>query len=128
MNLLRLLALCLTAAMVCATIRMAHPQIAAAVAVACGAGIMLLSLGDLGVFSETIGKLERIAGKLDGESLMLLKLCGIALVAEFASDVCRDAGETALARRLDTGIRIGIVAAAIPAGGRLLDSITELLA
>ena len=128
MSLLRIVALCLAAALICATIRTAHPQIATAVALACGVGVMLLSTQELGSLAAALEKLEAAADGMDGEGLRLLKLCGIALVAEFASDICRDAGEAALARRIDAGVRIGVVAAALPTAAELMDVIAGLLA
>ncbi|MBQ8507917.1 MAG: hypothetical protein IJ466_10875 [Clostridia bacterium] len=124
---LRILMLCLAAALVCMMIRTAHPQIATAVALGCGVAVMLLSAADIGSFSDALQRLEDAAGTLDGERLVLLKLCGVAMVAEFASDICRDAGEAALTKRIDTGVRIGIVAAALPTAARLMEDIAELL-
>ena len=127
MNLLRILGLCLCAALVCAAIRSVHPQIATAVALACGVGVMLLSVEDLGSFAVAIEGLQKIAGSMNGENMQLLKLCGIAMAAEFASDICRAAGEAALAKRIDTGVRIGIVAAALPLANELMENIAGLL-
>jgi len=62
-----------------------------------------------------------------GGQFALLKICALAMVAEFASDICRDAGESSLAKRIDTGVRIGIVASAIPSAGNILLSIAELI-
>ena len=55
-------------------------------------------------------------------------ICGIAVIAEFASDICWDAGEGALAHRIDVGVRIGVVASALPAAAEIMERIAELLA
>lgn len=127
MTLIKLIGLCLAAALICATVRSAHPQIAAAVALACGVGILMLSMEDLGALAKALRRLEE-AARLDGGRMTLLRLCGIAVVAEFASDICRDAGEAALAKRIDVGVRLGITAAALPAAGEIMESIAGLLA
>lgn len=127
MQMLRILLLCLAAALVCMTLRAAHPQMAAAVAMAAGVAALMLSGADLGAFSDALRALEGY-GREGGESLYLLKICGIAMVAEFASDICRDAGEGALAHRIDVGVRIGIVATALPGAAKIMQSIAELLA
>ena len=128
MNILRILALCVAAAMVCAAIRSVHPQVATAVALGCGAAAMMLSAGDLGSFAGAVRKLEELSRESGAGNDELIRLCGIAMVAEFASDICRDAGEAALARRIDVGVRLGVTAAALPAAGRLMEMIAELLA
>lgn len=124
-ELTRILALCLASALICAALRTAHPQIAAAVALACGVGVLMLSLGDLSVLADALRRLGAFAP--EKEALSLLKICGIAIAAEFASDICRDAGEAALAKRIDVGVRLGITAAALPAAGEIMESIAGLL-
>ncbi len=126
MQLMRILLLCLAAALICMTLRAAHPQMAAAVAMAAGVAALTLSGADLGGFSQSLRALEGYAQGA-GE-LHLLKICGIAMIAEFASDICRDAGESALAHRIDVGVRIGIVATALPGAARIMESIAGLLA
>ena len=124
---LRVLILCVSAALVCASLRMAHPQIASAVALAAGIAALTLSIDDLGKLSNALAQFEAYANQGNGTQLQLLKTCGIAMIAEFASDICRDAGEAALARRIDVGVKIGIVIIAIPTATQILDRITELL-
>lgn len=125
MSALRILALCLSAALVCASLRTAHPQIAAAAALAAGVAAMMLSAEDLNSFAGAVEALEEYAG--EGRQLYLLKICGVAMIAQFASDICRDAGEAALARRIDAGVKIGVAASALPAAAQLMERIASLL-
>lgn len=126
MELMRILLLCLSAALICMTLRTAHPQMAAAVAMAAGVAALMLSSADLGAFSRALSTLESYLQE-EVQSLYLMKICGIAVIAEFASDICRDAGENALAHRIDVGVRIGVVASALPAGAEIMERIAELL-
>ena len=125
MTALRIVALCLAAALVCAALRSVHPQVAAAAA---GVAALTLSLDDLGGVSSALRALEGTAEAGGADGGWLVKLCGLALVAELASDVCRDAGEAALARRIDMGVRLSAAAAALPLAARILERISELLA
>ena len=127
MQVLRILVLCLSAALICMTLRAAHPQMASAVAMAAGVAALMLSSADLGAFSRALHTLEDYA-QGEAEQLYLVKICGIAVIAEFASDICRDAGEGALAHRIDVGVRIGVVASALPAAAEIMERIAELLA
>lgn len=127
MNVLRILVLCITAAFICASLRMAHPQIASAVALATGIAALNLSLEDIRGLSNTVARLEAFANQGDGTRSELLRICGLAMIAEFASDICRDAGEAALARRIDVGVKLGIVVAALPAAVQIMERISELL-
>ena len=109
------------------TLRAAHPQMASAVAMAAGVAALMLSSADLGALSRALKTLEGCVGE-EAQPLYLLKVCGIAVIAEFASDICRDAGEGALAQRIDVGVRIGVVASALPAAAEIMERIAELLA
>lgn len=127
MSALRILTLCVAAALICASLRTAHPQIATAVALAAGVAALMLSAEDLGRFAEAVRSLEDYA-RTDGVNrIYLLKICGVAMIAEFASDICKDAGEGALAHRIDVGVKLGIVAAALPAAAQVMERIAALL-
>lgn len=127
MNALRILILCISAALVCTSLRMVHPQIATAVGLAAGIAALMLSVDDMSGLSDAIAGLEAYTYREDGTQLQLLKICGIAMIAEFASDICRDAGENALAHRIDVGIKIGIVVLALPATVQIMERIAGLL-
>ena len=127
MTALRIIALCIAAALVCATLRAAHPQVAAVVALAAGVGALMLSMDDLGRFASALRTIEQNAEAGGADGTWLVKLCGVALIAELASDVCRDAGEAALAKRIDIGVKLSIAAAALPLAAQILERISELL-
>ena len=128
MTALRVIALCIAAALVCTTLRAAHPQVAAVTALAAGVGVLMLSIGDLGEFASALRSLEQTAEAGGANGTWLVRLCGLTLVAELASDLCRDAGEAALAKRIDMGVRLSVAAAALPLAARILERISELLA
>ena len=125
MNTLRILILCISAAFVCTSLRTAHPQIASAVALAAGAAALMLSTQEIRVLTDALAVLEEHANAESGTQL--LKLCGIAMIAEFASDICRDAGEVSLAHRIDVGVKIGIVVTALPTVAQIMERISQFI-
>ena len=127
MNVLRILILCITAALICASLRTVHPQIASVVALASGIAALMLSTQEIRVLTDTLAGLEMQANIGGGTQLQLLKLCGIAMIAEFASDICRDAGELSLAHRIDVGVKLGIIAMALPTAARIMERISQLI-
>ena len=128
MTAVRIIALCVAAALVCTTLRAAHPQVAAVAALAAGVGALMLSMGDLGQFAQALRSLEQTAEAGGANGTWLVRLCGLTLVAELASDLCRDAGEAALAKRIDLGVRLCVAAVALPLAAQILERISELLA
>ena len=126
MQVLRVLVLCLSAALICMTLRAAHPQMAAAVAMAAGVAALMLSSADLGAFSRALRTLEDYA-QGEAQQLYLVKICGIAVIAEFASDICRDAGEGALAGAVELGGALAILYVSLPLFSAVLDLLETLM-
>ena len=58
---------------------------------------------------------------------LLLKITGIAFLAEFAINICKDAGEGAIASKIEIGSKVIIVSMSIPIISSLLDVILKLL-
>ena len=127
MSALRILALCVSASLICASLRTAHPQIAGAVALATGVAALMLSTEDLGQFAGAVRQLESYAQQSGSRQIGLIRICGVSMIAEFASDICRDAGEAALAHRIDVGVKIGVAAAALPLAAEIMERIAGLL-
>lgn len=127
MTALRILILCVSAALICACVRMLNPQIASVVALAAGVAALMLSMQDFSAISDTLKTLEAYADRSGIQQGRLLKVCGVAFLAELASDVCRDSNELALANRIDAGVKLGIVASALPVAVEILDGIAGFL-
>lgn len=58
---------------------------------------------------------------------LLIKITGIAFLTEFAVSVCKDAGETAIANKVDLGGKVIIVAISIPIVSALLETVVKVL-
>ena len=58
---------------------------------------------------------------------LLLKITGIAFLAEFAINLCKDSGEGAIASKIEMGTKVIIVSMSIPIISSLLEIITKLL-
>lgn len=58
---------------------------------------------------------------------ILLKITGIAILTEFAVSVCTDAGEKAIANKVEIGSKVIIITMSIPIITSLLELITKIL-
>ena len=58
---------------------------------------------------------------------LLLRALGLCLTTQFACDVCKDAGETAIAARLETAGRAALLLLAMPLFSSLLEQALSLL-
>ncbi len=85
------------AAMLSFTLRAAHRQAGAAVAMAAGLMLFFFALTQLGAAVEVLRSLSDRSGIGQQTVTLLLKLIAMAYVTEFAVQACRDAGEDGLA-------------------------------
>lgn len=58
---------------------------------------------------------------------ILLKITGIAFLAEFAVSICKDSGESAIASKIEIGSRIIIIFLSMPIISNLLETILKIL-
>lgn len=93
------------------------------------AGVLILFLV-MDKLTDVIGLVQSISEKSSINSSflsLLLKITGIAFLAEFAVSVCRDSGETAIASKIELGSKIIIIALSIPIISNLLEIILKIL-
>ena len=58
---------------------------------------------------------------------ILLKIVGITYIAEFSSDLCKDAGESAIASGVELAVKTAVLLTALPLLNRLLSLLQEVL-
>ena len=83
-----------------------------------------------GVLTGIIQLLQSISKKtyINNQYLsIILKITGIALLTEFAVSICKDAGESAIASKIDIGSKIIIISMSIPIINNLLEIILKIL-
>lgn len=79
---------------------------------------------------EIIQMLQRIATNANVNLVYvetILKIIGIAYIAEFASQITKDAGQGAIASKIELGGKIIILAMAIPILTVLIETIIQLI-
>ncbi len=118
--------LCVAAAVMCLFLRSFRPEIALTVALAAGVIACMLSLDELREIVRCIKIAFQSAQVEEEDVIMIIKAMGIAIAGEYGAQLCRDAGEGALAQRVDMAVRISLMALAVPLIMRVLDVIMEL--
>ena len=93
------------------------------------AGVLILSMAFDGI-SQIINTVQSYSQKISVNNkfiTVLLKITGIAILAEFATNICKDAGETAIASKIDLGSKVMIITTSIPIISSLLEVILKVL-
>ena len=92
-------------------------------------GVLILFL----VMDKLVGVINLIQSISNKASInsgfleLLLKITGIAFLAEFAVSVCKDSGESAIASKIELGSKIIIISLSIPIISNLLEIILKIL-
>ena len=122
-----LAALAVVIALLTVVVRQYKAEYGMAVGVAGGILLLLLIIAQMsGMFDSISGMIDRVGIRQEWLTL-LLKALGICYVTQFASDCCRDAGETALASKAELAGRVAVVLLALPMLTQLLESIVDML-
>ena len=93
------------------------------------AGVLILFL----VMDKLVGVINLIQSISNKASInsgfleLLLKITGIAFLAEFAVSICKDSGESAIASKIELGSKIIIISLSIPIISNLLEIILKIL-
>ena len=115
----RITALCVAVAMICAALRLQRPELATAVSLAGGlAAVMLLMTQAEGL----TGWLDAFQALLPADrdiTAIVLKGAGIAILSEMGEQLCADAGESALAGRIALASRLAMLGLCAPLVGEL---------
>lgn len=119
--------LALIAAVLLIVVRQQRPELGLILSLAAGAIIFLFILTKIQSVVDILEQLAN-AAQVDRTYLTtLLKIIGVSYIAEFGAQVCRDAGENALASRVELAAKVLIVVLALPIVVAVLDSILRLL-
>lgn len=96
------------------TLKSRSPEIAVIISLAASVLIFFMILP---VLTGAIGVLNNLGGYLDGRLpyvTIVLQMLGIAYIAELGAQVCHDAGESAIASRIELAGKVLIMAIAAP--------------
>ena len=108
------------------TLRHYRPELALQVSLAGGAVILIKAIASLGGITQTLNSLFERSGVGSEWFGLILKIFGIAYVTQISADICRDAGESALAAKTELCGKIMMLACALPAVIAVVDILMEL--
>lgn len=114
MEILQVVAFALVAAVLLVGLRRERPEVAVVLAVAAGAALLVFVLRQVAAVVDGMRALVDGTGLDDRYLGSLLKVIGIAYLAEFGAQICRDAGEGALASKVELAGKVFILVLAVP--------------
>ena len=127
MNIIIIASTALIAAILSLILKQYKPEYSLFISIAAGVLIFLSVLAVIRPLMDYISSLTRQTG-LSGEyAQVLIKSLAVCYITQLASDCCTDAGETAIAGKLQIAGRIAILLIALPMFQSLTELVTELI-
>lgn len=114
-------------AMLCVIIRQYKPEMALGVSIACGVLILAAVIAMLAPSVQAIAELTDAAGLNGGYAQILLKALAVCYVTQLSADCCRDAGESAIASKIELAGKAAIVIISLPVFTSLTEIVTSLI-
>ncbi len=127
MEIVQVVGLGLIAAILAAFLKEHRPEMAVQVSLAAGIIIVLMVISRLVTAINAITEMAVGAGINLIYLQTLLRIIGVAYLAEFGSQVCRDAGEGSLASRIEFAAKVLILVMAVPIVVAVMDSIVKIV-
>ena len=126
-EIIKIIGIGLIALVVVVILKQYRPEYAIYVSIIAGVLILVLAMEKI---TGIVNLLQSISDKtyINKQFLgILLKITGIAIITEFAVSICSDAGEKAIASKIEIGSKVIIIAMSIPIISNLLELIIEIL-
>ncbi len=127
MDIIKIVGIGLIALVIIILLKQYKPEFAIYISMLTGVLILILIMDKL---TGIINLIQTIVNQsyINTEFIaLLIKITGIAFLAEFAVSICKDAGEAAIASKIEIGSKIIIISMAIPILSSLLELILKLL-
>jgi stage III sporulation protein AD len=104
-----------------------NADIAMLLSLAAGIAILVAAAAFIAPVLEFINELAESAGIASSLLSPVLKALGIAIVGKIASDICKDAGQSAVASAIDFCTALASLICAIPLMRAVLQMLKELM-
>lgn len=127
MEIMQVVGIGLVGAVLAVFVKERNKEIALLVSIITGVIIFLFALSKIGA---VLAVLEELASRANVNMFYLetvLKIIGIAYIAEFGAQICKDAGEGSTASKIELAAKILVTVLALPIIVAILESILRLI-
>ena len=126
MDIISVVGISICALILIVSIKEANSQYAVLIAIAASVIILLYVITQLSVVTEFIDNLATRAGIDNQYFKIILKSLGICYLCEFGCSLCRDAGQNALATKMELACKCSVLVISLPLFSDILELIAKL--
>lgn len=127
MDIIKIIGIAFIAIIVIVILKQYRPEFAIYASILAGVLILALISNTLSGIIEMIKSIYNKTNINSNFLSILIKITGIAILTEFAVSICKDAGESAVASKVDIGGKIIIISLSIPIISALVDTVVKIL-
>ena len=127
MEIWQIVGLALIVTVISVVLKQIRPEIAMQLTILASASIFILVMSKIKVIVDLLQNLADQANIGSYYLLIVLKIVGVAYLAEFGAQICKDAGEGALASKIELAAKVTVIALAIPIIVAITESLVRLV-
>ena len=127
MEIWQIVGLALIVTVISIVLKQIRPEIALQLTILASASIFILIMSKIKVIVDLLQNLADQANIGSYYLFIVLKIVGVAYLAEFGAQICRDAGEGALASKIELAAKVTVIALAIPIIVAITESLVRLV-
>ena len=127
MDILRVIGIALVTTFAVIILKPTKPELAAIVSIAGGVIVLLMFVDAMGTVLNGFHAIVQRSGIRSEVFAALLRIIGIGFLTEFASGICADAGNNAMAQKVSLAGKVIILVLALPIIDNLLQIVVGIL-
>lgn len=127
MDIFKITAIGITGALLAVMLKPYKKEFAVAVSIITGLVVVSMVLSYMGTVFDAFGSVLDKTGMNPGYFMLIMKVTGIAYAAQFAASLCRDAGESAIAVKIETAAKVSVMVLTLPVLKDFLETVAGIL-
>lgn len=127
MNIIQIVGIAILSVIIIILLKQYKPEYALQVSILCGTIILFFAFEKVSAVIKLLDNLVENIGINKEFFRILLKITGIAYLIEFASMTCKDAGESAIASKVELAGKLLIITISMPIISTLLETIVNVI-
>ena len=127
MDIFKVVAFAIVATVLIVLIKEQRKEMALLLTIIASLGIILFAIDEISGIINLLDNLAEKSGISKDYLLIIIKVTGIAYIVEFGKNVCQDAGQSAIASKLEMAGKVVIVSLSIPIISALLTVLSGMV-
>lgn len=114
MEIMKMIGIGITGAVVALLLKQTRPEMAIVVSIATSAIVFFMLAGQLVYIFDVMDTIVDQLGINAEYIIAIIRIIGVSYLAQLGADLCRDAGQAAIATKLEIAGRVVIIALSVP--------------